>query len=364
MKALSRASAARDATIYQVAEQAGVSIATVSRVLRGTARVAPRTRERVESAVEDLQFTPSRPARSLAEGQHAAAGIVFPDLSGPYFAEVVLGYEEVAAEHGRTVLILSTHGRQAARELVLDLASRVDGLVVLGRTVGDDVLADLAGKQLPLVLLARDPVEGADTATTENLHSAQALTRHLLDEHGYRSIGFLGDPAISSDASRRWSGVRRVLRAAGLPTERAVTRCGFDEESGRTAALRLLRTRPPRALVCANDEIALGAVLAAEELGLRVPDDLAVTGWDDVMAARHARPALTTVRQPMRELGAWAAHRLQLRLAGAHASPDLASPDLASPDLASPHPTETTHEVLPTQLVRRASCGHHPEEDR
>src|SRR5829696_4482169 len=191
MKALSRKTLAREATIYQVAERAGVSIATVSRVLRGTATVAPGTRRRVESAVADLQFTPSRSARSLAEGQHAADGIVFPDLSGPYFAEVVLGHEEVAAEHGRTVLILSTHGRQAAREMVLDLASRVDGLVVLGRTVDDDVLADLAAKGLPLVLLARDPVPGADSAATENLHSAEELTRHLVGDHGYRSIAFL-----------------------------------------------------------------------------------------------------------------------------------------------------------------------------
>jgi LacI family transcriptional regulator len=347
MKALSRSGAGRDATIYEVAEQAGVSIATVSRVLRGTARVAPSTRERVESAVEDLQFTPSRPARSLAEGQHAAAGIVFPDLSGPYFAEVVLGYEEVAAEHGRTVLILSTHGREAAREMVLDLASRVDGMVVLGRTVGDDVLSDLAGKSLPLVLLARDPVPGADSVNTENEQSAGALARHLVHDHGYRSVGFLGDPDISTDTSQRWAGVRQVLRDAGLPTDDVVTRCGFDEGSGRHAAERLLRTNAPRALVCANDEIALGAILAAESLGLRIPDDLAVTGWDDVMAARHARPALTTVRQPMRELGAWAAHRLQARLADGDAR-------TTEPDV------HTTHEVLPTQLVRRASCGHHP----
>jgi LacI family transcriptional regulator len=108
--------------------------------------------------------------------------------------------------------------------------------------------------------------------------------------------------------------------------------------------VRLLRRRRPRALVCANDEIALGAVTAAEELGLAVPDDLAVTGWDDVMAARYSRPGLTTVRQPMRELGSWAARRLHERLAG---------------DLNAPR-----HEVLPTQLVRRASCGHHSQEDR
>ncbi|MEO7980397.1 MAG: LacI family DNA-binding transcriptional regulator [Sporichthyaceae bacterium] len=333
----------RDTTIYQVAQRAGVSIATVSRVLRGTAPVAAATRERVLSAVTDLRFTPSRSARSLAEGSHAANGIVFPDLSGPYFAEVVLGYEEVAAELGRSVLILSTHGREAARDMVLDLAGRVDALAVLGRTVADDVLTDLAGRGVPLVTLARNPLPDADSVTTENERSAAALTRDLVG-HGYDSFAFLGDAATSSDAYARWSGFLRALREARVPAPGQPVACPFDEQAGHDTALRLLGRGRPRALVCANDEIALGAVTAAEELGLSVPGDVAVTGWDDVMAARHSRPGLTTVRQPMRELGSWAARRLHERLAG---------------DASEPR-----HEVLPTQLVQRASCGHHPEENR
>jgi len=347
MKALTgrpRTPVTRPDTIYEVARRAGVSIATVSRVLRGTAAVAPDTRERVLGAVAELGYTPSRSARSLAEGRHAANGIVFPDLSGPYFAEVVLGYEEVAAEQGRSVVILSTHGRQAAREMVLDLAARVDGLVVLGRTVGDEVLLELARKGLPVVVVARDRVDGADSVNAENEDSAYALTTHLARDHGYRSFEFLGDADTSTDTGQRWRGFTRALTAAGVAVPSAPVPCPFDEDDGRVAAARLLRDRPPRVLVCANDEIALGAITAAEALGLRVPDDLAVTGWDDVMAARHSRPGLTTVRQPMRELGALAARRLHDRLAGVT--------------------TEPRHEVLPTQLVQRASCGHHPEETR
>jgi LacI family transcriptional regulator len=121
-------------------------------------------------------------------------------------------------------------------------------------------------------------------------------------------------------------------------------RCPYDEEHGRTAAAELLASAErPDALVCANDEIALGAVLAAEDAGIRVPADLALTGWDDVMAAQYSRPALTTVRQPMRRLGALAAHRLHERLTGER--------------------TTTVHDVLPTQLVVRASCGWHPPPD-
>ncbi len=330
------------ATIYQVAQRAGVSIATVSRVLRGSAPVTAATRARVLSAVDALQFTPSHSGRSLAEGMHAANGIVFPDLSGPYFAEVVLGYEEVAGEMGRSVVILSTHGRQAAPAMVLDLAARVDGLVVLGRTVGDDVLAELVRRGMPLVLLARDPIAGAGAVNAENEESAYTLTTHLARDHGYTSLGFLGDADTSPDTAQRWAGFRRALSDAQVPVPHRPTPCAFDEESGRQSADQLLRERPPRALVCANDEIALGAIAAAERLGMRVPADVAVTGWDDVMAARHSRPGLTTVRQPMRELGALAARRLHERLAGAQ--------------------EESRNEVLATQLVLRASCGHHIEE--
>lgn len=332
----------RDATIYQVARRAGVSTATVSRTLRGTAPVSDTTRERVLAAVQELQFTPSRPAQSLSEGSHSANGIVFPELSGPYFAEVILAYEEEAADLGRSVLILSTHGGEAAPAVVADLAARVDGIVVLGRTVNDDVLLDLANKGIPLVVIARESVPYADSVNAENDASAQALTAHLAVDHGYGSFEFLGDVAGSCDVLERWRGFGRELARLSIDGPGAPVRCALNEEGGRLAALELLSRKPPRALVCANDEIALGATLAAEALGLRVPEDMAITGWDDVMAARHSRPGLTTVRQPMCELGGWAARRLHERLAGDKSDP--------------------RHEVLPTQLVRRASCGPHLEE--
>ena len=152
-------------TIRDVAKHAGVSTATVSRTLRDPAIVSPSTRERVQRAVQELAFEPSHLGRQLAERRHAANGIVFPDLSGPYYAEVVLGYEEVAGELGRSVLILSTHGREGAAELVQRLAGRCDGLVVLGRTVADDVLERLAERGTPMVLLARTPLRAATTST-------------------------------------------------------------------------------------------------------------------------------------------------------------------------------------------------------
>ncbi|MEU4238443.1 LacI family DNA-binding transcriptional regulator [Actinoplanes sp. NPDC026619] len=329
MKALSKA------TIYQVAQLAGVSIATVSRALRGSDLVTEQTRERVRAAAQELRFTPSRLGRSLAEGRHAANGIVFPELVGPYYAEVVLGYEAAAAGFGSSVLILGTKGRPDASAAVRDLAARVDGLTVMGQTVGDDVIRGLT---TPVVLLARDPVPGVDTVRAQNERTAQTLVEHLLG-HGHRRFTFLGDPQVAPDFKGRFDGVRKALKRAGAEPADLVPLNGFDLEAGRQATFH-----KGQAVVCANDEIALGVLLAAEAAGLRVPQDLAVTGWDDLLAARFA--GLTTVRQPMRELGATAARWLNRRI-------------------TTDRPVAARRRVLPTQLVVRRSCGiHSPEVHR
>ncbi|GIH96847.1 LacI family DNA-binding transcriptional regulator [Planobispora siamensis] len=313
-------------TIYEVAERASVSIATVSRVLRGNVPVSPGTAARVRAAVAELRYRPSHLGRGLAERQHAANGIVFPDLSGPYYAEVVLGYESVAAELGRSVLILSSHGRPTARDMVMELAARVDGLVFCTRTVDDETVREVAATGTPVVLIARPPVADVDTITTENRDSAALLAEHLLG-HGYRRVVFLGDADRSSDFAERFEGVRQIIPAI-VPVA-----CGFDENSGFRAAEAVRRQRPD-AVICCNDEVALGLTSATA-------GSVPVTGWDDVMAARYA--GLTTVRQPMRELGARAARLLDERITGARGEPH--------------------HDVLPTRLIVRSSCGPHPKEE-
>lgn len=322
---------ARAATIYDVARRAKVSSATVSRVMRGTAPVAATTRERVLSAMSDLAFVPSRLGVSLAEGRHVADGIVFPSLSGPYFAEVVLGYEEEAGILNRPVILVSTRGRTAARSRVLDLASRVDGLVVLGRTVSDDVVSEVVRSGLPVVTLARTPVAGADSVRADNTGAAGALGVHLL-EHGHRRVIRVGDPVGSPDVAQRWAGLAAAMTGADIAD---LVSDGFDVDSGRRAGRTLLAGSLPDAVVAGNDELALGILDAAAEAGVSVPENLAVTGWDDVMAARWA--GLTTVRQPMRDLGATAARLLEGRIGGQTAGPR----------------TKT----LPTDLVIRTSCG-------
>jgi LacI family transcriptional regulator len=315
-------------TIRDVAREAGVSIATVSRVMRDSDAVRPATRDRVLIAAQQLDYTPSQLGRQLAERRHAANGIVFPDLSGPYYAEVVLGYEAVAAELGRSVLILSTHGRPDADRAVREMAGRCDGLVILGRTVGDSVVEALAARGTRIVLVARPPVDDVDSVTAENHLSAVALGEHLRAQ-GARRVRFVGDPTISPDLAERWRGVRDVLPDLELAP---VTELG--EDAGVAAADQALRDDDlPDAFVCANDELALGLLGRLREAGVDVPGQVKVTGWDDVMAARYA--GLTTVRQPMRELGATAARLLDELITGAR--------------------TEPRHELLPTELVIRSS---------
>ncbi|MGA9750135.1 MAG: LacI family DNA-binding transcriptional regulator, partial [Nocardioides sp.] len=293
------------------------------------------TRARVLEAAEQLHFTPSRLGRQLAERRHAANGIVFPDLSGPYYAEVVLGYEAVAAERERSVLILSTHGRSNATALVEDLATRCDGMVVMGRTVADDIVERLASRGMPVVLLARPPIGEIDSVNADNAGTSVELGRHVLAA-GARRVTFVGDPAASPDVEQRWEGLQQArTEVEGARVDR-VAGDGFGEEAGAAvanAALRAGVATLPDAFVCANDELALGLMDTLTRAGVDVPGRVMVTGWDDVMAARYA--GLTTVRQPMRELGGTAARMLDELVTGAR--------------------TQPRHELLPTTLITRSS---------
>ena len=319
-------------TIRDVASRAGVSIATVSRALRDADSVTAETRARVARAAADLDYVPSQLGRQLAERRHAANGIVFPDLSGPYFAEVVLGYEAAAAELDHAVLILSTHGRSDADALATRLAARTDGLVVLAGTVSDALVQRLVSRGTPVVLVARTRVDGADSLNAENTSAAARLARHLVDV-GARTIRFVGDPAASSDAAERYESLAAVAGAMGAEVTIELT-TGFGEDAGlRVAADAVLSSGLPDAFACANDELALGLWLGLRQAGVTVPDDTLISGWDDVMAARHA--GLTTVRQPMRELGARAALLLDELIKGTREVP--------------------VHEVLATDLIVRTS---------
>jgi LacI family transcriptional regulator len=326
---------AQAATIYTVAEAAGVSIASVSRVLQGSRAVSDKTRAKVLEAAARLNYVPLGAARSLAVGQHEAQGLVLPMLTGPYYTELLVGFEARAAELGQSVVLALPDARRDPSQVVRALASRIEGLAVHGSVdLPDAVLAGL-GSVKPLLVIAGSAGAGIDAVGAENTSSARDLTAHVLG-HGRRRLLFLGAP-YPCDVGDRYEGFRLAHVERGLEAPEPV-RIPVEEADGVRFAERFLAgDHEADAVVCANDELALAVLHHLTGAGVRVPDDLAITGWDDVMAARYVRPGLTTVRQPVRKIGELAAERLHARVTG------------AGPAL---EPV-----VLPTELVLRGSCG-------
>jgi LacI family transcriptional regulator len=320
-------------TVREIAEIAQVSIATVSRVSRGTGQVRPELRQRVLQVIEEQGYRPNQLGRALAERKHGSIAIVFPGLAGPYFSELIQGFESEAMEAGAGVHIVGTHKRAAADGDVLAMSARVDGIAVHGGTVKPETLQKLAA-EVPVVLLAGKPRDGIPAVRADNSQLA-ALTTHLLVDHGYRRLAFVGNPDGSPDVTERWEAFQQAHRDAHVQAPKSPVKIGLQQSDGVIAAGELLSgPSRPDAIVCANDETALGVLIGALGRGLRVPGDVAITGFDDVAMSSLVQPGLTTIRQPIRELGATTA---RLLISG--------DPD-AEPDT-----------VLPTELVLRRSCG-------
>jgi LacI family transcriptional regulator len=303
-------------TLHEVAQSAGVSIATVSRVVRGGTGVSDALRHRVQEAIDALGYRPSHFGRALVNRRHGALGIVFPGLYGPYYSEVIHGIESVAIEHRTAVLILGTHLLDGASEHVYSLAGRTDGLAILGGSLPPDQLAGLATIGMPIVLMAQHQSHGLPTVRVDNHGSMHALTRHLLHDHGLRELVFIGSTDNSPDVDDRWRGFIAAHDDLGLPHPEPPVSTGLEVQYGHQAGLDVLsRANRPDGIVCANDELALGVLSAARSLGVDVPDAIAVTGYDDMPLAALSHPSLTTVRQPARELGARTAAMLIERIA-------------------------------------------------
>lgn len=326
----------RHATIYSVAKEAGVSIATVSRVLGASGRVAPETRRKVQEAAAKLNYTPLASARSLAVQRHEALGLVLPGLSGPYYSELLVGFTTQAAACAQSVVLLLAEPQADTRVMVRRLAARVDGLAFMARSAVTDAEVQKLAADHPVVTVARTPIPGADAFGTENEKTAEALTEHLLN-HDRRRLLFVGDPGPSPDLRGRFQGFSNALTRAGLSIP-APARVQPHEEAAREFAATILpQLSGIDGFVCGNDEVALALMGRLREAGVRIPDDVALVGWDDVLAARYVTPGLTTARQPVADIAGRAAQQLYARIGGA--------------------PVSDSPVILPTTTVIRQSCG-------
>jgi len=336
------------ATIKDVAREAGVSVATVSRVFNESGPVSEDTRRRIREVATRLQYTPHAGARSLITSKTSTIGVLLPDLYGEFFSEVIRGMDQTAQRHGYHLLVSGSHDAKDEIEAALvAMRGRVDGVIAMSPHLDPPALIANVPPSLPVVLL-NCPVDGDDydALTIENRSGAYAMVRHLADL-GHRAIAIIGGAEGNYDASERLAGYRDAMRDLGLERRAEWEVPGdFTEASGYRAIAPLLALADrPAAIFAANDAMAIGALSALREAGLRVPDDIAVAGFDDIPLARYMSPPLSSVHVAIAELGARGVETL-----------------LHAIDSKNTH--TRAHQRLPTALVIRRSCGARAEVER
>jgi LacI family transcriptional regulator len=338
-------------TVYDVARLAGVSTATVSRVVRGSDLVHPETRQRVIEVIEQLGFVPDGSAQGLSRRRKDIIGLVALERgldeidierSSLLFVDQITHAVEAVLRGSECSLLLSfgRSGEQFQRR-VRSLSGKVDGLLMAEEVMPADQLHALAWRvPIVLIVLIAGPrtERELDVVAVDNASGIRSLVAHLTGAHRYRRLCFVSGPRDSPDARDRLEAFSQMIRDTPGCADDPVIYGDFSEASG-SAAARVLLSRPslPEAVACANDQMAIGVLRELQQAGIQVPGEVAVSGFDDIYPSQMVDPPLTTVSQPLRELGTLAAERLLARIDGG-----------LLPRLA---------EVLPTELVIRASCG-------
>lgn len=327
----------RRATIEDVAKEARVSAMTVSRVINKTGSVAPKTAERVTTAIAHLNYIPHKGAQSLGGRRTKTIGLVFPEISELFFFEMIRGVESAAIENGYAFLLY-----RPQLEEVLDMPlgeHNTDGLIIVTHGLSETLLKRLHARGFPMVLLHRTPPAGLaiPSVTFENKRGAYNMVEHLL-RCGYRRIAFLAGPACNEDSQWREAGYREALAAHNIPFEPGLIGQGeFDDPTAEAVVTRWIGDGMRMDAVFAGDDVsARGAMRAIRNAGLRVPNDIAVAGFDDTLLSQYLNPPLSTVRVPIEAAGWLAAERLIGLIRSEEVVPLT---------------------LLPTELVIRDSCG-------
>jgi len=332
----------RPRTIRDIARLSGCSVATVSRVLNDYPHVRAPTRARVHAVIRQYRYEPHHAARALAASRTSILALILSDITNPFYPELARGVEDAAGEHGYRVILCNTDGRPEKEQGYVHslLRGHADGFVFASARLADPLVGRLIRRGIPVVLANRRlygvPV---DAVVVDNVLGATRAVRHLLD-HGHRRIAHLTGPRHVANAVERLRGYRKAMREAGLAVRREwVVETDMSRHSGYEAALRILSLRPrPTAIFAENDAAAIGVVGAALERGLRVPQDLAVVGFDNIDLAGAEVLGLTTVSQHAYEMGRQAARLLVARVRDGRRQPH-------------------REIVLDPTLVIRGSCG-------
>jgi len=299
------------ATIKDVSELAGVSQATVSRVLNGTTRVDDDKKRRVMDAIKTLGYRPNAHAKSLASNRSNSIGMVVSELAGPYFGEMMAGAEAVIRRNDKQMLIASSHASEAEEKDVIDflVSCRCDALILHAETISDDDLLKVQEQGIDLVLLNRFIPQIADQCfVLDNELGGFLATEHMIQQQRRRVACILG-PQWKHDAKERFDGYMRALKQYQVPFDPELIVDGdFQEAGGRSGVEKLLQKGVQfDALVCANDEMALGAMELLTQRDIAIPEQVAVIGFDDIAYARYVTPKLSSIHFPVRQIAADAA---------------------------------------------------------
>ncbi len=330
------------ATIREVAQKAGVSYATVSHVINNTRFVSEGTRSRVLAAMSELEYRPNAVARSLRKGRTNTIGLILPDSSNPYFAEIVCAIEEEAFDRGYSIILCNMELDPAKENLYVDvlLKKQVDGIIFVATGDQLPLLELLRNLHIPTVMIDRRlPGLDVDTIITDNQLGGYFATRHLLDL-GHRRIACITGPSSSiTPSADRMPGYRQALEEMGIPFHEELVCLGdFHARTGMEITEQLLKLpSPPTAIFACNDLMALGALRAVNKAGLRVPEDLSIVGFDNIDLTNYTNPPLTTISQEQSHLGVMATKTLVDRIT-----------DKSLPYLKS---------VVPTRLIVRESSA-------
>lgn len=314
------------ATIHDVALAAGVSKTTVSRYLNNRIDLPSSTARRIDAAIAALQYRPNLLAKRLSTGRTEAISLVTPEIGNPFFAELAAAVEDAAEQRGYAVFMSSTRGDRAREAAALQRLNdrHVDGLILMTSQPDDGTLARLIEGHDNVVLLDEDiPGATVPRVVVENAHGAYLATRHLIAA-GHRAIAHVSGPEQLFSVRERYAGFARAMAEAGLPVRPGHVVCGaYSRDFGRQAVRRLLDApERPTAVFAASDYVAIGVMEGLKAAGLVVPADMSLVGFDDMPFAEMIEPGLTTIRQPVAELGRTALHAL-LALLDKQAPPSL-----------------------------------------
>jgi len=331
------------ATIKDVAKQSGVSIATVSRVINGSVKVKPETREAVLRTIKELNYTPNAIAQGLQKKKTNTIGVLFPDATSYYFAEIIRGINNYVRQNGYQIVVSSSHDAIDEAETFQTLlkSSQVSGMILMMPSIHNKQILNSNIKDIPTILLNTniDTPESV-TIVIDNYTGAKEATAHLIS-HGHRKIGFIHGAPNNFDSQERYRGYLDALRDGKLqPDKRYEFHGDFTENSGFIGGMELFGSENrPTAIFVANDAMAIGVIEAARRMSLKVPDDVAIIGFDDIPTGKYIYPPLSTVNVPTRKVG---------EIAGAQIVKMLTTPEKS---------IKNKRITIPVSLQLRESCG-------